>query len=72
MHIIPFEELNTLCEQVENEYSSGYHLIYNEIKVKEAIDTYDSLGVLKYVLFAPRYHELIEKARKKINLDMLQ
>ncbi len=66
MRIISFEELNTILEQIQTKYHSGYHLIYNETKVKEAIDAYDSLGFLKYVLFAPRYHQLIEKARNKV------
>ena len=68
MRIIPFEELNNLCEQVQTQYTSGYHLIYNETKVKEAIDAYDSLGFLKYVLFAPRYHQLIEQARNTLKI----
>lgn len=70
MRIIPFEELNILLEQVQNRYLSGYHLIYKETKVKEAIDTYDSLGFLKYVLFAPRYHQLIEQARNQISVSL--
>ena len=68
MRIISFEELNNILEQVQNNYNSGYHLIYNENKVKEAIDAYDSLGFVKYVLFAPRYHQLIEKARNQVTI----
>ena len=70
MRIIPFEELKTLLEQIQTKYYSGYHLIYNEAKIKEAIDTYDNLGFLRYVLFAPRYHQLIEEARHKITINI--
>ena len=70
MRVIPFEELKTLLEKIQNQDHAGYHLIYDQTKIKEAIDAYDSLGMVKYVLFAPRYHQLIEKARDTITIKI--
>ena len=66
MQIIPFEELTKLLEKLETGPSYGYHRIYNETKIKEAIAAYDRFQFLKYIWFKPRYRQLIKKAREKI------
>ncbi|BAU66669.1 hypothetical protein STA3757_40740 [Stanieria sp. NIES-3757] len=63
MQPTPFDELKKILEQLENFPSTGYHRIYLQTKLKEAISAYNNVGIFKYVLFAPRYHQLIKRAR---------
>lgn len=63
MQPTPFNELKKILEQLENFPSTGYHRIYHQNKLKEALAAYNNVGIFKYVLFAPRYHKLIERAR---------
>jgi hypothetical protein len=63
MQLIPFEQLKEILQEIENAPKAGYHRVYLETKLKKAIAAYDGVGFFKYVLFAPRYHQLIERAR---------
>ncbi|AFZ34341.1 hypothetical protein Sta7437_0750 [Stanieria cyanosphaera PCC 7437] len=66
MQLTPFDELKKILEQLENSPSAGYHRIYFQTKLKKAIAAYDHLGILKYVVVAPRYHQLIKRVRSSI------
>lgn len=66
MKIIPFEELTKLVKQLEACSTSGYHRVYQETKIKEAIAAYNRFFLLKYVWFKPRYRKLIKQAQEKI------
>jgi hypothetical protein len=61
--LLRFEELKSSLEQLEHVPISGYHRIYYQTQLKEAIASYDRVGFLKYIIFAPRYHQLIERAK---------
>lgn len=67
MKIISLEELKKLLEKLETTSShGGYHRIYQENQVKQAITAYDRYSIFKYFWFKPRYRELIEQARGKV------
>ena len=69
MKIISLEELKKLLEQLEStSLYGGYHRIYQEKKIKEAISAYDNYSILKYFWFKPKYHQLIKQARGKITI----
>ncbi|GAB4230335.1 MAG: hypothetical protein Kow0049_12140 [Stanieria sp.] len=63
MQLTSFDELKKILEQLESSPIAGYHRIYFQTKLRKAIAAYDNVGIFKYVLFAPRYHHLIKRAR---------
>lgn len=66
MQPFSFNELKELLVHLEHSPSAGYHRIYYQTQLKNAIAAYDDMGIVKYILFAPRYHKLIEKARSNL------
>ncbi len=63
LSLTPFEEIASILEKLEKVTTPGYHRTYYETELKRAISAFERLGFMKYLFCAPRYRELIEKAK---------
>ena len=61
--LTPFKKLASMLEQLDKIVTPGHHRIYYSDRVKQAITQFEELGILKYFCCAPRYHQLIKKAK---------
>ena len=61
--LTPFKKLASMLEQLEKIVTPGHHRIYYIDRVKQAIAQFEELGILKYFYCAPRYRQLIKKAK---------
>lgn len=61
--LTPFKELTLMLEKLEKIVTPGHHRIYYTNRVKQAIAQFEGLGMLKYFYCAPRYRQLIKKAK---------
>lgn len=66
LSLTPFEELAFALEKLEKITTPGHHRTYYETQVKQAISSFEGLGLLKYLFCAPKYRQLIEKAKAAI------
>ena len=64
--LTPFEELASMLEKLEKIATPGHHRTYYETQVKQAISNFEGLGFFKYLFCAPKYRQLIEKAKAAI------
>ncbi len=66
LSLTPFEELTSMLDKLEKIVTPGYNRTYYETRVKQAISNFEGLGFFKYIFCAPRYRQLIAKAKTLI------
>lgn len=64
--LTPFQKLASMLEQLEKIVTPGHHRTYYTYQVKQAISQFEELGILKYFCCAPRYRQLIQKAKAAV------
>ena len=68
--LTPFEKLAAIVDKLEQITTPGYNRTYYKNQAQVAIASFEKISFLKYFVCAPRYHKLIQKAKKmKVWLD---
>lgn len=61
--LTPFDELSAILDKLEAIALPGYHRTYYTTQALKAISAFESYGLFKYLVCAPRYHKLIKRAK---------
>ena len=67
MHsLTSFEELSRNLDKLQTSTTVGYHRTYYKNRISKAIADFDRFGIIKYIICAPKYRQLIKKAKQII------
>ncbi|GAB4524781.1 MAG: hypothetical protein Tsb0014_03560 [Pleurocapsa sp.] len=66
--LTPFEKLAVIVDKLEQITTPGYNRTYYKNQAQAAIASFERISFLKYLICAPRYRQLIKKAKKMVEL----